>query len=66
MSAHAASLDRFPCPFCRSTRVFLIGSGRTFLHYRCPDCSEVWTAMRHRSDAESVFPEPPRAAELKH
>ena len=35
----------FPCPFCQSSRVVLLGSGLVFLHYRCAECSEVWTAM---------------------
>ena len=38
--------QQFPCPFCQSKRVVLIGGGPAFLHYRCPDCSEVWTAMK--------------------
>ena len=40
-----APSDPFPCPFCRSTRVVFTGGGQTFLHYRCQDCSEVWTSM---------------------
>lgn len=51
----------FPCPFCRSSRVALIGGGLAFLHYQCAECSEVWTAMadscpesRHRR----LAPEP--------
>jgi transposase-like protein len=36
----------FPCPFCRSTWVHLVGGGRRFLHYQCGNCSEVWTAQR--------------------
>lgn len=35
----------FPCPFCRASRVVLIGGGLVFLHYQCAECSEVWTAM---------------------
>jgi hypothetical protein len=35
----------FPCPFCHSTRVVLVGGGLVFLHYQCAACSEVWTAM---------------------
>ena len=35
----------FPCPFCQSGRVVLVGGGLVFLHYRCGECSEVWTAM---------------------
>ena len=38
----------FPCPFCRSGQVVLTGGGRTFLHYRCGACSEVWTAQAMR------------------
>ena len=37
--------DAFPCPFCESRHVELVGSGLVFLHYRCGECSEVWTAM---------------------
>jgi transposase-like protein len=35
----------FPCPFCQSTRVVLVGGGLVFLHYECSTCHEVWTAM---------------------
>ncbi len=41
-----ATSDLFPCPFCRSGEVAVIGSARKFLHYRCAACQEVWTAMR--------------------
>ena len=41
-----ATSDVFPCPFCRSGEVAVIGSARKFLHYRCAACEEVWTAMR--------------------
>jgi hypothetical protein len=37
--------EPFPCPFCDSPHVDLVGGGLVFLHYRCNDCSEVWTAM---------------------
>ena len=37
--------EPFPCPFCHSTRVILVGGGLVFLHYECADCAEVWTAM---------------------
>ena len=40
-----APADPFPCPFCRSTCVVFTGGGQTFLHYRCQDCSEVWTSI---------------------
>lgn len=35
----------FPCPFCDSALVLLVGEGRRFLHYRCGECAEVWTAQ---------------------
>ena len=35
----------FPCPFCQSSRVVLVGGGLVFLHYECSACHEVWTAM---------------------
>jgi len=35
----------FPCPFCHSAGVVLVGEGRHFQHYRCVDCAEVWTAQ---------------------
>jgi len=38
--------DLFPCPFCRSPLVSIVGAARRFLHYRCGACEEVWTAMR--------------------
>src|SRR5688500_16818502 len=31
--------DAFPCPFCESKHVELVGSGLVFLHYRCVECS---------------------------
>jgi transposase-like protein len=40
--------DAFPCPFCCSKHVELVGSGLVFLHYRCVECAEVWTAMASR------------------
>jgi hypothetical protein len=52
--------DPFPCPFCHSRCVSLIGVAKAFLHYRCAECEEVWTAMsapppgRHR--LAPVFP----------
>jgi transposase-like protein len=42
--------EPFPCPFCRSARVAVIGAARRFLHYRCTTCEEVWTAMRVPSE----------------
>ena len=47
-----ATSDVFPCPFCRSGEVAVIGSARKFLHYRCAACEEVWTAMRAPEPAE--------------
>ena len=35
----------FPCPFCQSSRVVLVGGGLVFLHYECSACHEVWTSM---------------------
>jgi hypothetical protein len=35
----------FPCPFCHSRHVVLVGGGLVFLHYECGECAEVWTAM---------------------
>ena len=50
----------FPCPFCRSGEVAVIGSARKFLHYRCAACEEVWTAMRAPEPAERrSLPWPP-------
>jgi transposase-like protein len=39
----------FPCPFCQSSRVVLLGGGLVFLHYECAECAEVWTAMAART-----------------
>ena len=36
--------DVFPCPFCRSGALLLIGGTRRYLYYSCGECSEVWTA----------------------
>lgn len=44
MTAHTPE-PPFPCPFCESTHVVLVGSGLVFLHYKCGACAEVWTAM---------------------
>ena len=35
----------FPCPFCRSSAVLLIGGSRVYLYYQCGDCAEIWTAL---------------------
>jgi hypothetical protein len=56
----------FPCPFCQSRHVALVGSGLVFVHYKCTECSEVWTAMaaprpkitRPTSAAPNVTSEP--------
>ena len=45
MTTRTAPAPVFPCPFCHSNRVMLIGGGRALQHYRCSDCAEVWTAM---------------------
>ncbi len=37
--------DLFPCPFCKSPDVSVIGEGPVFVHYRCGGCAETWTAM---------------------
>ena len=39
------AIDASTCPFCHSAGVVLVGEGRHFLHYRCDDCAEVWTAQ---------------------
>jgi transposase-like protein len=41
----------FPCPFCRSSWVHLVGGGRRFQHYQCGNCAEVWTAQRMQASA---------------
>ena len=46
--------EPFPCPFCRSGSVSVIGAARTFLHYRCTTCAEVWTAMRAPSESADM------------
>lgn len=40
-----SSADLFPCPFCQSSDVKVIGQGRVFMHYRCGNCSENWTGV---------------------
>ena len=35
----------FPCPFCRSSAVLLIGGSKVYLYYQCGDCAEIWTAL---------------------
>jgi transposase-like protein len=55
---HSPTFDVFPCPFCRSGHVALIGGVRSFVHYRCSGCEEVWTAMRAPSMRESNSPTP--------
>ena len=57
----------FPCPFCQSSRVVLVGGGLVFLHYECSACHEVWTAMamkpkvRHPASNEPADPAQPAA-----
>jgi transposase-like protein len=36
----------FPCPYCSSTAVHVIGNGRVFVHYHCDECRETWTGAR--------------------
>jgi transposase-like protein len=36
----------FPCPYCGSAAVHVIGQGRVFVHYHCDDCRETWTGAR--------------------
>jgi transposase-like protein len=55
---HSPTFDVFPCPFCRSAHVTLIGGVRSFVHYRCTDCEEVWTAMRASARREGNSPTP--------
>lgn len=52
----ATPLKPFPCPFCHSGRVVLTAGGRTFQHYRCVSCAEVWTAqsLPSREKAETI------------
>jgi hypothetical protein len=33
----------FPCPFCGSSAILLIGGSLIFLYYRCGSCWEIWT-----------------------
>ena len=40
---HKPNAAEFPCPFCQSSRVLLIGGSLVFLHHRCDECGEVWT-----------------------
>lgn len=67
MTSETAPQSPFPCPFCRSARVLLLGGGLVFLHYKCGECAEVWTAMAETQPAilrpASVDAEPPFASE---
>ena len=36
----------FPCPYCGSAAVHVIGQGRVFVHYHCQECRETWTGAR--------------------
>ncbi len=54
--------EPFPCPFCQSTHVDLVGSGLVFLHYLCGECAEVWTAMAARPAV--VRPRTPESEEI--
>ena len=36
----------FPCPYCGSTAVHVIGHGRVFVHYHYDECRETWTGAR--------------------
>ena len=47
---------QFPCPFCDSNRIGVIGGSPTFLYYRCDDCAESWTAMNLRAAAPKRTP----------
>jgi len=62
----------FPCPFCQSNHVELVGGGLVFLHYECAECAEVWTAMaaprpalmRPKSEAPRLLIEVPEKQKL--
>jgi transposase-like protein len=60
---HSTS-DPFPCPFCRSRCVSLIGAARAFLHYQCSECEEVWTAMSAPAPAPRRRPIDPAFARV--
>ena len=47
---------QFPCPFCDSNRIGVIGGSRIFLYYRCSECAESWTAMNLRASAPKRMP----------
>lgn len=53
----------FPCPFCGSNRIQLIGGSKSFLYYSCAECAEPWTAMNLRASAPKRIP---LAGELPH
>jgi hypothetical protein len=46
--------------------VALSGKGRTFVHYRCSDCAEVWTAMSAKPRLDAPQRSTPLAASAKH
>ena len=48
MNAPARRDQPFPCPFCGSGSIEVIGDGPRFMHYRCDACSEFWTGMKLR------------------
>ena len=48
--------QRFPCPFCRSSRIDVIGGSLTFRYYKCDDCAESWTTMNLPASAPKRMP----------
>jgi transposase-like protein len=66
MTTQPRASDTFPCPFCRSTQVLLSGTGRTFVHYHCADCAEVWTAMSAKPRLDPPQRSTPLSASAKH
>lgn len=48
----------FPCPFCQSEAVLLIGGSRHHLYYSCAACAEIWTATHPPADPDLDDDEP--------
>jgi hypothetical protein len=44
----------FPCPFCGSNAILLIGGSLIFLYYRCGTCWEIWTVTAASEDVDRL------------
>ena len=65
MTTGSGATYLFPCPFCGSGSVHVVGGGQRFLHYRCETCAEFWTGMRLSLESPRSIPSRPKVSAPK-